>query len=229
MLRYSPPRSPSPTGATRVTLVTLATKRLADGAHRRYIRSRFSSLDDAPPTAMTTLPCVIDIEASGFGRGSYPIEIGFVLPDGYARCTLVRPEDSWTHWDNGAERLHGLTRELLQRYGRPVGEVAALLNEHLGGCAVYCDNWAHDFAWLARLYDQAELTPAFQLRHVRELLDEQQVERWDAACVRARNGLRIDRHRASNDARVLQKALGQLNAAERSPPCAPPQSPPRAA
>ena len=25
------------------------------------------------------LPCVIDVEASGFGRGSYPIEIGFVL------------------------------------------------------------------------------------------------------------------------------------------------------
>ena len=25
---------------------------------------------------------VLDIEASGFGRGSYPIEIGFVLPDG---------------------------------------------------------------------------------------------------------------------------------------------------
>jgi hypothetical protein len=34
---------------------------------------------------------VIDVEASGFGRGSYPIEVGFVLPDGEAVCTLVRP------------------------------------------------------------------------------------------------------------------------------------------
>jgi hypothetical protein len=206
-------------------------QKLAAGAYRRYIRPRFSSIEDAPPPAMTTLPCVIDIEASGFGRGSYPIEIGFVLPDGYARCTLVCPDDSWTHWDSNAERLHGLTREQLIRYGKPVGEVASLLNEHLGGCSVYCDNWAHDFSWLARLYDQAELTPAFHLRHLRELLDEEQIERWDAACARARAGLRIDRHRASNDARVLQKAIGQLHAAaERAPPCVPPrQSPPRAA
>ncbi|WP_374568376.1 hypothetical protein [Ideonella sp.] len=179
---------------------------------------------------MTTLPCVIDIEASGFGRGSYPIEVGFVLPDGYARCTLVRPGDDWTHWDDTAERLHGLTRELLLRHGRPAPEVAALLNEHLGGCSVYCDNWAHDFAWLARLYDSAGLTPAFRLRHLRELLDEQQIERWDAACARARAGLRIDRHRASNDARVLQKALGSLSApSPRAPGAAPRPSPPRAA
>ena len=28
------------------------------------------------------LPIIIDIEASGFGRGSYPIEIGYHMPDG---------------------------------------------------------------------------------------------------------------------------------------------------
>ncbi|MEK8034148.1 hypothetical protein AACH06_25260 [Ideonella sp. DXS29W] len=162
---------------------------------------------------MTSLPCVIDIEASGFGRGSYPIEIGFVLPDGQARCTLVRPDASWTHWDASAQQLHGLTRELLLRHGRPVHEVAALLNETLRGCPVYCDNWAHDFAWLARLFDQADTTPAFQLRHLRELLDDAQAERWDAACAQARAGLKIDRHRASNDARVLQQALGHLRLA----------------
>ena len=27
-------------------------------------------------------PAILDIEASGFGRGSYPIEIGYYLPDG---------------------------------------------------------------------------------------------------------------------------------------------------
>ena len=27
-------------------------------------------------------PIVIDVEASGFGKGSYPIEVGVVLPDG---------------------------------------------------------------------------------------------------------------------------------------------------
>ncbi|MFO1249856.1 MAG: hypothetical protein U1E77_01625 [Inhella sp.] len=37
------------------------------------------------------LPAFIDIEASGFGRGSYPIEVGFVDRDGQLFCTLVQP------------------------------------------------------------------------------------------------------------------------------------------
>lgn len=208
--------------------MSLWRQKLAGDTRRRYIGATIISTHFL--SAMTTLPCVIDIEASGFGRGSYPIEIGFVMSDGYARCTLVCPDETWTHWDSEAERLHGLSRDTLLRYGRPVDEVAALLNEHLGGCSVYCDNWAHDFAWLSRLFDQAGLTPAFKLRHLRELLDEQQIERWDAACSRARASMRIDRHRASNDARVLQKAVSQLHSAVRAPPCsAPSQSPPRAA
>jgi hypothetical protein len=156
------------------------------------------------------LPCVIDIEASGFGRGSYPIEVGVVLPDGRALCTLVRPVDGWTHWDGHAERLHGLTRELLLQHGKPAVDVAALLNTHLRGSTVYCDNWAHDFAWLALLFDSADATPAFRLRHLRELLDEGQAERWGAACAAARGRLNQARHRASHDARALQLAFANV-------------------
>lgn len=157
-----------------------------------------------------TLPCVIDIEASGFGRGSYPIEVGFVLPDGRTGCTLIRPPQEWTHWDGRAQRLHGLSRELLLRHGKSAVEVADLLNAQLAGRNVYCDNWAHDHAWLARLYQSAEASPAFRLRHVRELLDEDQAARWDEACAAARAALRAMRHRASNDARVLQRAWASL-------------------
>ncbi len=157
-----------------------------------------------------TLPCVIDIEASGFGRGSYPIEIGFVLPDGKAVCTLIRPLDGWTHWDGEAASLHGLSRELLLRHGRPAAEVAALLNRHLAGCSVYSDNWAHDFAWLALLFDGADTQPAFRLRHLRELLDDDQAAHWDGACAAARHRLPMARHRASNDARIVQQAIGAL-------------------
>lgn len=156
------------------------------------------------------LPCVIDVEASGFGRGSYPIEVGFVLSDGRAACTLIRPPEEWTHWDSRAQRLHGLSRELLLRHGKPATVVTDLLNEQLAGRNVYCDNWAHDQAWLARLYQLAAASPAFRLRHVRELLDEGQAARWDEACATARAGLRAMRHRASNDARVLQRAWASL-------------------
>jgi hypothetical protein len=171
-----------------------------------------------PPPPPAGLPCVIDIEASGFGRGSYPIEVGFVLPNGTTVCTLVRPAPHWTHWDPSAQSLHGLTRELLHEHGRPAEEVARLLNQHLAGTDLYCDGWAHDYAWLALLFDEAGLTPAFKLHHLRELLDDDDAAHWDQACAQARAHLHITRHRASNDARILQLALACVKGLPGSPP-----------
>jgi hypothetical protein len=162
---------------------------------------------DAPSAA---LPCVLDIEASGFGRGSYPIEIGFVLPDGSAYCTLIQPDTTWTHWDDDAERIHGISRSLLQRHGHSTAEVASELNHRLAGRAVYCDNWAHDYAWLARLFDSAAVSPTFQLRHLRELMSEHAAERFDDTREIVARNLQLRRHRASSDARVLQLSLAKV-------------------
>jgi hypothetical protein len=155
-------------------------------------------------------PCVIDVEASGFGAGSYPIEIGFVLPDGRGVCTLVQPEPGWTHWDPAAERLHAIARDTVVRHGRPAAEVAALLNRELAGLAVYSDAWLHDYTWLGVLFDAADLTPSFRLLHLRELLTEHQAEHLAEAKRLARTALHLERHRASADARVLQLAAMQL-------------------
>ena len=169
-----------------------------------------ATLADPDSPVHADLPCVLDIEASGFGRGSYPIEIGFVLPDGSAFCTLVIPDASWTHWDGAAERVHGISRSLLQRHGRSVHEVAGELNHRLAGRTVYCDNWAHDFAWLARLFDSADCSPTFKLRHLRELMSEYAVEHFDDARESVERHLQLRRHRASSDARVLQLSLAQV-------------------
>ncbi len=170
------------------------------------------------PTAAGTapeaeLPCVMDIEASGFGRGSYPIEVGFVLPDGTSWCSLIVPGDDWTHWDGEAERLHGLSRAVLLRHGRSASEVARELNQRLAGRQVYCDNWAHDYAWLARLFDCADLSPSFHLRHLHELLSEQELMRFDDIRERVLLKLQLKRHRASSDARVLQLSVAQVKQA----------------
>lgn len=152
-------------------------------------------------------PCILDIEASGFGRRSYPIEVGFVLPDGRARCTLILPAPHWTHWDPTAEQVHHISRETLLRHGRPVDEVARLLNDMLAGQIVYCDGWGHDYPWLGALFDEAGLSPAFKLESVRMLLDEQHLAQLPDLQRLALQELGVDRHRASNDARALQLAI----------------------
>lgn len=152
-------------------------------------------------------PCVLDIEASGFGRRSYPIEIGYVLPDGSARCTLIRPPPHWTHWDEAAQQVHHITRQTLMEHGRPADEVARMLNADLDGRTVYCDGWGHDYTWLAVLYDEAGMVAGFRLESVRTLLDDAGLARLPDLQRQARAELGVQRHRASNDARALQLAL----------------------
>ena len=118
------------------------------------------------------IPAVLDMEASGFGKASYPVEIGYALPDGRSYCTLIQPTHDWTHWDTAAEALHGISRDSLLRHGRPVADVARHLNDQLRGQTLYCDGWAHDYAWLAALFDAAGLHQAFKLDSLRALLSE---------------------------------------------------------
>ena len=159
------------------------------------------------------LPPFLDVEASGFGRGSYPIEVGFIEAGGGLFCSLVRPAPDWQHWDPAAESLHGISRELLQRHGRPVEWVAAELNRRLAGQTVYCDAWAYDYPWIARLFDEAGQSPAFRLEDLRALLSEQELCGWDGCLRSLREELRPERHRASSDARLLQLCVQRLRSA----------------
>jgi hypothetical protein len=156
------------------------------------------------------LPPILDIEASGFGRGSYPIEIGFAGSDGTLFCGLVRPEPEWLHWDVAAEGLHGISRELLARHGHAPRWMAEQLNERLAGQTVYCDGWGLDYPWLALLYDAAQMQPSFRLDDLRRLLNEDEALRWRAVTEAVRERQQLTRHRASSDARVLQLALGEI-------------------
>ncbi|MDT8992373.1 hypothetical protein RQP54_15985 [Curvibacter sp. APW13] len=159
---------------------------------------------------MTSAPAVLDIEASGLGRKSYPIEVGLALPDGQAFCTLVRPESDWTHWDPQAEQVHGIQRELLHTHGRPALEVAKALNERLAGMTVYSDGWANDYSWIGLLFDAAELQPRFKLENLRRLLSEDEAGRWHSVKDQVCAECAITRHRASADARLLQLTVLRL-------------------
>jgi len=155
------------------------------------------------------LPLIIDVEASGFGRGSYPIEVGVVMADGISHCMLIRPELEWKHWDDSAEQLHGISREQLQRYGRPVTEVAASLNDWLRDQQVYSDAWGNDSSWLALLFDAAGHRQQFKLESLRGLLSEQQLQWWHQTKDDIVASSDFNRHRASYDALILQRTYQQ--------------------
>lgn len=168
-------------------------------------------VDSSTPTA---LPAVLDIEASGFGRDSYPIEIGYVLPDGGGYCTLVRPEVAWTHWDVEAQQLHGISRDTVLLHGRPALEIARHLNQVLRGQTVYTDGWANDYSWIGALFEAADLSPAFHIENLRALLSDSDAARWHQIKDQVAGELNLRRHRASSDARLLQMTLRRLRSAE---------------
>jgi hypothetical protein len=156
------------------------------------------------------MPTMLDIEASGLGKHSYPIEVGFVLPNGHAYCTLIKPQDHWTHWDHDAEALHHISRELLQARGLPATEVAQRLNEQLRGQTVYSDGWANDYSWLGALFEAADCTPSFKLENLRALLSDTQADMWHNVKADICRERGTQRHRASADARMLQLTLQRL-------------------
>jgi hypothetical protein len=158
------------------------------------------------------VPIVIDVEASGFGRGSYPIEVGMALADGSRHCYLVTPTDDWTAWDDTAEAVHGISRQLLAEFGRPVEEVASELNALLRGRTVYTDAWSFDMSWLGKLFDAADVHQAFRVADIAELLDEGHRGRWHPVKEAVMRELGVERHRASIDAQVVQQTWLRLNA-----------------
>ena len=106
---------------------------------------------------MDPLSAIIDLEASGFGKGSYPIEVGFVLPQGAMYCTLIVPAPHWRHWDTQAESIHPFTREILLAHGKAAPVVARSLNQQLRGLTIYSEGWANDYTWLSLLFDEAAM------------------------------------------------------------------------
>jgi hypothetical protein len=176
-----------------------------DGSKTAPPASFTAGIDNTDPSA--AIPTILDVEASGFGRGGYPIEVGYVLGDGSAHCTLIRPAPDWTHWDPAAESIHGISQDVLAKRGRDIAEVARELNDRLRGQVVYSDGWANDYAWLGRLFAEANVLPRFKVESLRRLLSDAEAAQWHAAKDAVAAEMPTNRHRASGDAQLLQRAL----------------------
>jgi hypothetical protein len=152
-----------------------------------------------------TFPIIMDFEASGFGRGSYPIEVGLVDDAGKGWCSLILPDQEWHHWDPDVVEVHGISRDVLIQHGKPCAVVADHLNRTLRGRVAYCDGWAHDYVWMSQLFEAAGRTPLFRLEDLRLILSPEQQALWHPVKERvARESADLSRHRASDDARLIQ-------------------------
>ncbi len=155
------------------------------------------------------LPIIIDIEASGFGPDSYPIEIGLALEEGDKYCTLVHPAPEWTHWDESAEKVHRVSRDILEEYGKPMDEVANELNALLQNKTVYTDGWVVDKPWISKMFDAVGIAPQFTTSSLEMILSEEQMEIWHATKDGILEQMEKKRHRASLDALVIQKTWAE--------------------
>lgn len=108
----------------------------------------------------------LDIEASGLGADSFPIEIGWAYLNGQSDGFLIRPASAWSHWDTYAEDLHGLSREQLHRDGIDIWAAATRLNAEFAGKhrhAVISDAIENDLYWLDRLFGETPYSREFDV------------------------------------------------------------------
>lgn len=150
-------------------------------------------------------PIIVDIEASGFGAASYPIEVGLALASGQRHSMLIQPASDWTQWESSAEAVHHISRQTLLQHGRPVREVADTLNDLLAGQSTYSDGWVVDKPWMSTLFQAAGVSMQFRLSPIEQLMSEAQMEQWDAVKQQLFSEHRESRHRASYDAWVIQQ------------------------
>ena len=162
------------------------------------------------------VPNIIDIEASGFGAESYPIEVGVVLADGRRYCRLIIPLNSWQHWSEEAQALHGISRQLLLDKGLSVYQICDDLNSLLQGRTLHSDNWVVDYPRLKKLFEAAQQPMKFSVSPMEMVLNERQMAHWTNVRMQIKESYLSNRRRASSDAAFIQNVFVQTQRHERA-------------
>lgn len=104
---------------------------------------------------------IIDFEASGLGKNSYPIEVGW--GDGLHPATsfMLNPKamDGWTDWDPRSMEFHHIPREKLIKEGEDPKRIAGIMVKELAGKTLYSDEPRYDNMWKDRLLKDSGYDP----------------------------------------------------------------------
>ena len=97
----------------------------------------------------------------------------FILSD----SRLVRVDkwlEDYLKWDSGAEKVTGISRDLLKEQGRPASEVATWLNTELTGLTPYSDASYFDKRWIDQVFQVCGMKRRFNVAQMERL-----TQRWD--------------------------------------------------
>lgn len=150
---------------------------------------------------------VIDFEASGLSKKSYPIEVG--ITNGAEHYTaLIKPMSHWTYWEAEAEKIHNITADETMKNGKDSLSVANDLNSILKKSKIYCDNIQWDGFWLNVLFSDNRLSPTFQILDIQDILKTgKQWRLFESKMEEFEQSNLYRKHRALDDARVIQSSL----------------------
>ena len=152
---------------------------------------------------------ILDIEASGLKRESYPIEIAWqhrydeTLYDSF----LIRPIPEWHYWDYYAEeKIHKISRQTLHEQGISIQDACLRLNAALKGECVYTDCPTYDRMWLIRLFKDAQIEKEFRIDDVRMLVTPKQEKKLEHRLEKI-----PVKHRALSDVRGIIRCLSYFD------------------
>lgn len=162
-------------------------------------------LIDTPPPAAARKIAFIDLEASGLGSKSWPVEVAWTFTEGPPAAFLIRPDEAWPDeaWEEGAEALHGISRDDLRRDGVSIREVCTALNQALAEAEVFSDAPDWDGFWLIRLFTAGGVRQEFSIHDYAKLVSPIIADQGKEILARAAH-LAPRRHRAGADVTHLQ-------------------------
>jgi len=119
----------------------------------------------------------LDFEASSLADRSHPIEVAWAFQSGRRETHLIAPAPNWTDWDDRAEAIHHISREMLAAEGEPHDAVARRMVEALDGHDLFASAPSWDGKWLSVLLRSAGIPRrALRLRNTDEALREAAAE-----------------------------------------------------
>lgn len=142
----------------------------------------------------------IDFESSGLSEEGYPIEVGVASSQEQFEALII-PVPKWTYWNSRSQKVHGISRSLLDKEGTDALEVAKEMNARFKDKTLWCDS-KFDVWWFDVLFDAVGIKPTFSVKNIEKALP---TELWERLVLEMPSRDKA-KHRALEDALDLQEA-----------------------